>query len=254
MVAGRGVRRPALGASVGDAGETTSEAGDMERSNRVRKAAAAAACVVVASTIFAGQAAAGGVYAYLGLGGAGGPVAPSCPGKPCAVVTQTTGFQASIAGRHLTMAVSRPGRVTSWTLALAAPNPAEIAYFDGAADGPARAGLVVLRHTVDYRFRLIDASPVVALEPYFGGPAKFVLTRPLPVRAGDIVALTVPTWAPVLATGLDAGTAWRASRPLGACNSLFTQTAATQFGALTNSECVYATARLAYGATVSVGP
>jgi hypothetical protein len=152
------------------------------------------------------------------------------------------------------MSVSRPGRVTSWTLALAAPNAAQTAYFDGAAGGPARAGLVVLRHTVDYRFRLIDASPVVALASYFGGPAKFVLTRPLPVRAGDIVALTVPTWAPVLATGLDAGTAWRASRPLGACKSLFIQTAATQFGTLTNSECVYTTARLAYGATVAVGP
>jgi hypothetical protein len=224
----------------------------MGGSSRARGTAVVAVCLVVVGLAFAGPAVAGGVYSYLGLGGAGGPVAPSCPAAPCVVVTDTTGFQAAVAGRHLTMVVGRAGRVTSWSLALAAPSAVEVAYFDAAAHGPARAGLVVLRHTVDYKFRVIDASPIVTLAPYFGQPTKFVLSRPLPVRVGDIIGLTVPTWAPALATGLDPGTAWRASRPRGACNDLFNQTAATQFGVLANSECVYTTARLAYGATVSV--
>lgn len=189
-----------------------------------------------------------------GLGGSAGTVAPNCPGAPCVVVTAATGFQAAIGGRHNTMTVGRAGRVTSWKIVLAAPTPAQVAYFDQLVHGPARAGLVVLRHVVDYGFRVIDASPLVMLAPFFGRAMTFDLTRPLPVRRGDILALTVPTWAPALAAGLDPNTAWRASRPRTACSDVLTPTAQTTYGALTQYECVYPAVRLAYGATVTDGP
>jgi hypothetical protein len=209
---------------------------------------------VLAVTLLAPRAVvAGGAAEHFGLGGVSGSVAPSCPAAPCDVVTRTTGFQASIGGHHLTMVVGSAGRVTSWNIALSAPTAAEISYFDGAADGPASAGLVALRHTTGYHFRVIAASPIVALMPYFGRTTSFTLKRPLSVHSGDILALTVPTWAPALGLGLDSGTAWRASRPADACKKLFIQTAATSDGAVTTSECVYSTARLAYGATVSSG-
>jgi hypothetical protein len=170
------------------------------------------------------------------------------------VVTETTGFQAAIGGHHLTMVVGQAGRVTSWSLALSAPTATQISYFNGAASGPARAGLVVLRHTTGYHFRAVEASPLITLEPYFGRTTTFALKQPLPIRSGDILALTVPTWAPALASTLGgAGTAWRSSRPNGACGKVFAQTAVTKVGESTTSECVYSSARLAYGATVSSG-
>ena len=190
----------------------------------------------------------------VGIGGAAGSVVPSCPGKPCVVVTAATGFQAAVAGHHSAMTVGRPGRVTSWRIVLAAPSAAQVAYFDQLTHGPSRAGLVVLRHVVDYGFRLIDSSPLVMLAPFFGRTMTFDLDRPLPVRAGDILALTVPTWAPALATGLDPDTGWRASRSRSACNDVITPTAQLAFGALTQYECVYTTVRLAYGATVTDAP
>jgi hypothetical protein len=208
---------------------------------------------VLAAWLAAGAAAAGGVYEYFGLGAVAGTVTPSCPGAPCNVVTETTGFQASIAGRHSTSVVGRAGLVTSWRIALATPNAAEVAYFNNAVGAPPSAALVVLRHTVGYHFRVVGASPIVLLAPLFGRTTKFVLKPKLPVRSGDILALSVPTWAPALAVGLGAGTAWRSSRPTGTCNSLFTQTAVISAGAVTTSECVYGTAQLAYGVTVAVG-
>jgi hypothetical protein len=208
---------------------------------------------VLAATLAAGPAGAAAVYEYFGLGYVPGPVTPSCPGQPCEVVTETTGFQASIAGRHSTSVVGRAGRVTSWRIGLSMPSAAEAAYFDKAVGAPPSAGLVVLRHTVGYHFRVVGASPLVLLAPLFGRTTKFALKQKLPVRSGDILALTVPTWAPALAVGLDAGTAWRSSRPTGTCNNIFSQTAVITSGAVTTSECVYATGRLAYGVTVAVG-
>jgi hypothetical protein len=227
---------------------------DLERSDGVRRGSRSlAVAAVLAATLIGTPAVAAGVYEYFGLGGASGSAVPSCPGNPCAVVTETTGFQASIAGRHSSSVVGRAGHVTSWRIALSKPNAAEVAYFDESVGAPPSAGLVVLRHTTGYHFRVVGASPIVLLAALFGRTTKFALKHRLPVRAGDILAVTVPTWAPALAVGLDAGTAWRSSRATGTCSSLFSQTAVITGGAVTTSECVYATARLAYGVTVSVG-
>lgn len=190
----------------------------------------------------------------LGLAGSSASVAPSCPGAPCEVITATTGFQAAIAGRHNTMVVQRPGKVTSWSIKLAALTPDQIAYFAKAAHGPARAGLVILHQGAAYRFRVTDAGPLVTLTPYFGRTMSFDLARPIPVRPGDVVALAVPTWAPALAVSLDRATGWRASRPRGSCTQLFRPTTQLAAGALTKYECVYRTARLTYGATVADDP
>ncbi|MEA2298330.1 MAG: hypothetical protein QOF77_1266 [Solirubrobacteraceae bacterium] len=201
----------------------------------------------------AGPACAAGLE-RLGLAGSSASHAPSCPGAPCQVITATTGFQASLTGRHNAMVVKRPGRVTSWSIELAALTPGQVSFFDGVAHGPARAGLVILHQGAAYRFRVTDAGPLVALAPYFGRTMTFELTRPLPVEPGDVVALAVPTWAPALAVSLDPSTAWRASRLHGACTDLFRPTAQTARGALTKYQCVYRTASLTYGATVADDP
>lgn len=75
------------------------------------------------------------------------------------------------------------------------------------------------------------AGPLTGLAPYSAGRRRFALARRLPVIRGDVLALSVPTWAPALAVGLDTITAWRASRPRAGCTSLFTPTAQTAKGA-----------------------
>ncbi len=201
-----------------------------------------------------GAAAATGALEHLGLAGSSASVAPSCPSAPCEVITATTGFQAAVTGRHNAMVVQRPGRVTSWSIDAAPVTPTQITYFDRLAHGPARAAIVILHQGAHYRYRVTDAGPLVVLTRYLGHTTTFQLARPLPVKPGDVVGLSVPTWAPALAVSLDRATAWRASRPRTACADLFAPTAQTAKGALAKYQCIYRTARLTYGATVADDP
>ena len=47
---------------------------------------------------------------------------------------------------------------------------------------------------------------MVKLEKWFGKTAEFPLETALQTKKGDIVALTVPTWAPALALGFGEST------------------------------------------------
>ena len=42
------------------------------------------------------------------------------------------------------------------------------------------------------------ASEPQKLEKYFGSTVQFALDKSIPVKKGWLVALTVPTWAPIL--------------------------------------------------------
>ena len=75
----------------------------------------------------------------------------------------------------------------------------------------------------------------------------------LRVDRGDIVGLTIPTWAPAFAQGLPASNAWRASREPGRCtNPTDVRQGEPQqkVGGRATYGCRYATARLLYTATV----
>ncbi len=186
------------------------------------------------------------------LGTAGGaPAVPNCPSLPCQALTRTTGFQAAVGGSHNAMVVSHAGRVTSWTITLAKPNPDEISFFDKLAGGPPEAALVTLRQGSNYRFRVIGATPTVALTQLFGTTKVFTLAQPLAVGPGDVIGLSVPTWAPALELGQANETAWRASRAHRNCADVTTPTFEIRPGGIGQFECVYRNGRLTYGATVN---
>ena len=92
------------------------------------------------------------------------------------------------------------------------------------------------------------------LEPYFGQTAQFPLETTIPVRKRDVVALTVPTWAPALALGFGKETSWRASRPRSQCTSTSALSTHTQVGSPVQYFCLYQTARLTYSATLISTP
>ena len=96
-------------------------------------------------------------------------------------------------------------------------------------------------------------SPVQQLQPYFGQSVQFPLERSIRVRRGQVVALTVPTWAPALSQLVDDGSSWRASRAKERCSDLDRQTAQTQMRQLTQYRCLYRE-RLTYSATLITDP
>jgi hypothetical protein len=182
------------------------------------------------------------------------PTVPSCPTPTCLAVSRTTGYQAKVGSARNPVFVPRDGVIVAWTIALGKPTSTQIKFFDTNEGGSAQAGIAILRpdrrkKVAHYSLKLISQSPLVPLQPYFGMTAQFPLATTLPVKKGDVVALTVPTWAPALALGFTKDTSWRASRPSKQCSVTNTQTAHTHSGSTVQYVCEYETARLTYSAT-----
>src|SRR5438094_9029984 len=184
------------------------------------------------------------------------PTVPSCPTTPCLAVSRTTGFQVKVGAAHNFLAVPRSGTIVAWTITLAKPNASQIKFFNANEGGASEAAIAILRAQPkpNLTFKLIAQSPTVKLQPYFGKTAQFPLERTIQVRKGDIIALTVPTWAPALALGFGKDTSWRASRERKQCSSTSAQSTHTQIGASVQYFCLYPTARLTYGATLISTP
>ena len=180
--------------------------------------------------------------------------APSCPESPCEVISRTTAFQASADGKRNVFVAPRDGRIVAWTVTLGRTWRKQRMYFEENLGGPAQAGITVLKQGDRHYGRVLARSPVQLLKPYFGQTVQFPLAQSLPISKGDVVALTVPTWAPALGLGLARDTVWRASRGEDACDDTQTQSAQTDLNDLTPYRCKYRTARLAYSATLVTTP
>jgi hypothetical protein len=181
---------------------------------------------------------------------------PSCPGSPCLAVSRTTGFQVKVGTAHNPLAVPRSGTIVAWTVVLGKPTTSQIKFFNANEGGVSEAGIAILRAQPkpNLTYKLIAQSPPVKLQPYFGQTAQFPLETTLAVKKGDLVALTVPSWAPVLALGFGKDTSWRASRQKSQCATTSTQTTHTQIGTPMQYFCLYQTARLTYSATLISTP
>jgi hypothetical protein len=180
----------------------------------------------------------------------------SCPASPCLAVSRTTGFQVKVGAAHNPLSAPRSGTVVAWTITLGKPNATQVKFFNANEGGPSEAGIAVLRpqRSPNLTYKLVAQSPLVKLEPYFGKTAQFPLETTIPVKKGDVVGLTVPSWAPALALGFGNDTSWRASRPKKGCTSTSSQTSDTTVGLPVQYYCLYQTARLTYSATLISTP
>jgi hypothetical protein len=203
--------------------------------------------------------------------GAATPATPSCP-TTCQAVGKTTGFQTSITGSKNPFAASFRGRIVAWSIKTGAPstkpnpnnnNQSDYDFFTKTFGGPPRARISVLKpimkqvragHPI---YKLKSQSPVEDLSGFLGQTTTFTLDTPLRVKPNNVVALTVPTWAPAFAINQSADTKWQASRKRGKCNDTADILAGTPQDALGSQRaygCTYNTARLLYSATVVADP
>jgi hypothetical protein len=180
--------------------------------------------------------------------------APSCPTRPCFAVSRTTGYQAKVGATRGLMKVPADGRIVAWTIRLSKPGKSQITFFNRRLGGEASAGLSVLKPGKRLFGRVTAQSPIVQLQPFFGQTVQFPLEQSLPAKKGQLVGLTVPTWAPALATNLGGDTSWRASRPAGECDDTETQTAQAEIKDLAQYRCLYQRVRLTYTATLITEP
>ena len=177
---------------------------------------------------------------------------PTCPASPCLAVSRTTGYQAKVVDSRAHYVIPANGRIVAFSIRLGAPNKRQIKFFEDNF-GKASAGLAIIRRGERLFGRVAGASPVYQLSDYFGQTVQFPLDRSIKVEKGNIIGLTVPTWAPALSTLTEDGSSWRASRGLKACDDTDRQTAQSAIGALTQYRCLYR-ARLTYTATLITDP
>jgi len=230
-----------------------------------RAARTALADILAAVAVLAGL-----VYGAGGAGAAAAPKVtvvlgetptnpdPSCPENPCRGIASVTGFQVSNDNTKLPFRVPFDGTVKSWSIVLSQPTDMQRAFFNNTFGRPPEAHLAVLKrvprsHPAVYRLR--NQSAIRVLSPYLGRTPKFRLGKPLPVRRGDVVALSVPTWAPAFAFNQDAKNVWLSSRAPGRFgpNASLKGRPQQKVNSTRVYGCRYTTARLLYTATVVKG-
>lgn len=190
--------------------------------------------------------------------------APTCEdAKVCTVLTRMTMFQLKVGNRSNVSRVPHGGKVMAYTLYLPRVIAKFYANFSTTYSGAPTARISVLRYaprkgTTKYRYELIAQSPRLNIKNYLGGAPSFVLAKPLPVKKGDIIALTTDTWMPgFVVRAEDAASTWRASRPTGKCTSkgtdltnLVTPRMHEKIGSIKQYNCGFTGARILYHATV----
>jgi hypothetical protein len=179
---------------------------------------------------------------------------PSCPASPCEVISRTTAFQFRVGEKRRLFKSPVDGSIVAWTVTLGKPGKKQQAFFEENLGGAAQAGITVLKPGARYFGRATAVSPLETLTPYFGQTVQFPLATSLNVLKGQVVALTVPTWAPALSLGLGSDHTWRASRDKTACDDTQTQSAQSQVADLAQYKCAYRTARLTYSVTLITKP
>lgn len=195
--------------------------------------------------------------------------APSCPkgtapAQCFIVLPQTTAFQTASDGVANPVRVTKAGWIVAFTVGLSRLSTnakTELSYIHGLDQqhgGVPMVALTVLKPGPSNTYTVAEQTGDYHLIPFLGQvlqeplslPPAFSTFTALPVKPGDVVALTVPTWAPVLAYNLTASKfTYRQSRRANCKNAPAGQTAQTTVGASARYLCSYTGTRVEYSAT-----
>jgi hypothetical protein len=196
-------------------------------------------------------------------------VAPVCPKgvsqANCTIVlTQVTALETIRDGVNYPTRVKKAGEVVAFTLGLSAlsTNKAtvkqDISFLNSAYGGATQAELTILRpqgKKANFQWQVAAESPIYHLQSYLGQVVQFPLATPLPVVPGEAIALTVPTWAPVLSFDLTPTKfAYRQSRKANCTHPATAIQAQLTIGVSTQYKCNYAGTRAEYTATEITSP
>jgi hypothetical protein len=196
-------------------------------------------------------------------------VAPACPKgvapAQCTIIlTRATALETIRDNIAYPSTVKQSGRLVAFSVGLSAlsTNPTtaanDVKFLDKTYGGDAQVELTVLKLVGAKNLRnwqVVASSPVVDVQPYLGQVAQFSLTTSIPVVRGETIALTTPTWAPVLSIDLNTDHfAYRQSRSRN-CNSPPASTQAqVTVGQNTRYVCDYPGTRVEYSATEVTDP
>jgi len=176
----------------------------------------------------------------------------SCPAN-CQAVGRVTGYQGRGGEVREPFVIPRAGKIVAFTIRLGTPDANQRRFFEDLYGGPSQVRLSILRRgargKARLNHRLIAQSPAFRLDDFFGTAPTFVLDEPISVKRKNLVAITVPTWAPAFAVGLRRGHWWRSSRQPRRCDNVSQAAQQVTLMSMKVFGCTYFTARLYYTAT-----
>jgi hypothetical protein len=180
-----------------------------------------------------------------------------CP-QSCQAIGHVTGYQVQIGSHKNPYVIRRDGKIVAFTIRLGKPDATQTTFFTNLFGGKPQARLSLLKKPKSDRptgnvLKLLGQSELFDLSKYLGSTPTFTLSKPLPVKAGSTLAITVPTWAPAFAINVGSDEAWRSSRPKNDCNGT-SQVAQQTVGTVRAYDCFYRTARLLFTATFVPNP
>jgi hypothetical protein len=196
-------------------------------------------------------------------------VAPVCPAgvsqSACKIVlTQVTALETVRDGVDYPTTVRKAGEIVAFTLGVSALSSSaktvagDIKYLNTTYGGSAQAELTVLRPIGKHSLRqwaVAAQSADYHLQSYLGQVVQFPLATPLPVVPGEVIALTVPTWAPVLSFDLTPSKfAYRQSRKANCTYPPASLQAQLTIGQNAAYQCDYPGTRVEYTATEITSP
>jgi uncharacterized RmlC-like cupin family protein len=179
---------------------------DMRRTSRfLVTAGVGVAAVAIPAVALATQIELGATHSPL--------VSPVCPtgvsSAQCTIIlTRVTALETLRDGVAYPTKVKKAGRITAFTVGLSqlssnkATRKSYIHYLDTTYGGTTRLAITVLRPgggaKTQFRWQAVAESAIYHVEPYLGSVVQIPLDTTLEVKPGDVIALTTPTWAPVL--------------------------------------------------------
>jgi hypothetical protein len=204
------------------------------------------------------------------LGQTATPIAaPSCPKgvtpSQCFIIlTRTTALQTTSDGVSNPTVVKSNGWIVSFTVGvsqLSTNTKTEHNYLktlDTAYGGTPQLALTVLAPGPQNKYTVAAESGIYHVTPFLGQvlqqplslPPAFTTFTAIPVKKGDVIGLTVPTWAPVLTYNLNSKQfTYRQSRMANCKNAAGAQSAQLTVGASARYLCEYTGTRVEYSAT-----
>jgi hypothetical protein len=208
--------------------------------------------------------------ALIELGATTSPVvAPACPKSVapanCTIIlTEMTALETVRDGLAYPTTVKQAGKIVAFTVGLSALSSnrntakSDIHFLDATYGGTTQVALTVLKPTGAAKLRkwtVVAQTPVFHVQPYLGQVVQFPLDTSLSVVPGETVALTTPTWAPVLSINLSSKRfAYRQSRTNNCNKPPATTQAQLRTGATAHYSCDYPGTRVEYSATEITSP
>lgn len=192
-------------------------------------------------------------------------VAPVCPtgvsSAQCTIIlTRVTALETIRDGTDYPTTVKQAGRIVAFTVGLSelssnkATRKSYIHYLDATYGGTTRVAITVLRPVgkkkTQWRWQVVAESPIFHVQPYLGTVVQLPLEQSIEVKPGDVIALTTPTWAPVLTIDVtNKDFAYRQSRSSNCNNPPATSAAQLTANQTASYGCDYAGTRVEYTAS-----